>query len=123
VTFKVNGLPNGTSLKLNLNSASHDLSLNNIYQTWYEKGTTLNPTLNQTLVNGYYIYKFSGWHNSTGATIQSPMTVNTPQTYVAFYTPQVTLPPVPGFPTEGTLVGILIGILLLGCLRRRRRKH
>ncbi|HKM49678.1 MAG TPA: M6 family metalloprotease domain-containing protein [Candidatus Bathyarchaeia archaeon] len=123
VTFKVNGLPNGTSLKLNLNSASYDLSINNIYQTWYEKGTTLNPTLNQTLVSGFYIYKFSGWHNSTGATIQSPMTVNAPQTYVAFYTPQVTLPPVPGFPTEGTLVGILIGILLLGCLRRRRRKH
>ena len=123
VTFKVTGLPNGTSLKLNLNSASYDLSMNNNYQTWYEKGTTINPSLNQTLVNGFYVYKFSGWHNSTGATVQSPMTVNAPQVYAAFYTPQVTLPPVPGFPTEGTLVGILIGILLLGCLRRRRHKH
>ena len=121
VTLKVNGVPNATILKLNLNNASYDLSVNNNYQAWYQEGTTINPALNQTLVDGFMIYKFSGWHNSTGGAIQGPLRVNAPETYVASYSTELTLPPIPGFPAEAILLGMLLGILLLACIRRKKR--
>jgi M6 family metalloprotease-like protein/uncharacterized repeat protein (TIGR02543 family) len=120
ITFKAVGVSNATIIKLNVNNATHDLSVNRNYQGWYEKGTTINPTLNETITDGFLIYRFTGWRNSTGAVLQSPLTLNKPETYIATYSTEVTLPPIPGFPTEATLIGILIGIVFLTF---RRRKH
>lgn len=121
VTFTVNGVPNSTILKLNVNNAYYDLSATSSYQTWVEKGTSINPTLNQTIANGIMTYKFTGWRNSTGSIVQSPLSVNAPGTYIASYNTELSLPPIPGFPVEGTLLGVLFGSLLLAIKRKHKR--
>jgi len=121
ITFKAVGVSNTTILKLKLNSTTHDLSVNRSYQAWYEKGTTINPTINQTIVDGFFIYKFTGWRNNTGTMIQAPVTINAPTTITALYSPEMNLPPIPGYPTEATLIGLLFGLLLVACMRRRRK--
>ena len=110
VTFKVSGISNSTIVKLNLKNATYDLSVNGTYQTWYQKGTTINPVLNQTIIDGFMIHKFSGWTNATGGAITGPLTVNAPTTYVASYSTEFTLPPIPGFPIEAVLLGMLLGV-------------
>jgi hypothetical protein len=122
VTFIVNGVSNSTILKLNLNNSYHDLSVNNNYHFWFQKGTTINPSLNQTIIDGFTVHQFAGWKNATGGTIEAPLVVNAPGTYVASYSTSFTLPPIPGFPTEGIILGILIGMLMLAAIRRHRHE-
>jgi hypothetical protein len=110
ITLKVSGISNSTVVKLTLNNATYDLTANSNYQLWYQKGTTITPVLNQTIPNGFMIYKFSGWTNTTGGPIEGPLTVNAPATYVASYSTEISLPPIPGFPAEAILLGILLGI-------------
>jgi hypothetical protein len=120
ITFKVAGIPNATLLKLNLNSGYYDLSVNKNYQAWYARGSSINPALNQTVVSGFRIYKFTGWKNATGIT-QGPLTVNAPETYVASYSNEMSLPPIPGFPIEAIFIGILLGSVAIASSRRRGR--
>jgi M6 family metalloprotease-like protein/uncharacterized repeat protein (TIGR02543 family) len=120
VTFKVSGVPNSTILKLNLNNTYHDLSVNNNYQLWYQEGAAVSPTLNQTIIDGFSVHQFNGWRNATGGAMQGPFVVNAPETYVGDYSNSLVLPPIPGFPTEATLLGILVGSLMLVAARRRR---
>ncbi len=122
ITFKVKGISNSTVLKLNLDNSTYDLSINSNYQTWYQQGATVNPTLNQTVVDGFIVHKFVGWQNATGGTVSEPLTVNAPETYVASYTTELTLPPIPGFPIEGTILGMLFGFVMMVALRSRRRR-
>ena len=120
VIFKVAGLSNSTIVKLNLNNEYYDLSTNGNFQAWYRKGTMISPTLNQTVVDGFSVHQFSGWQNATGGAIEGPTTINSPETFVASYSNSLSLPPIPGFPIESTILGILIGSLMLAALRRRR---
>jgi M6 family metalloprotease-like protein len=120
ITFEVAGLPNATLLKLNLNNGYYDVSANKNYQTWYTKGSTINPTLNQTVANGFMVYKFNGWQNATSVT-QGPLTVNAPETYTASYSNAMSLPPIPGFPIEAIFIGILLGSVVVAISRRRKR--
>ncbi len=123
VTLSVSGLPNATILKLNLDNTSYTLPANSNYQAWIQKGTSINPTLNQTIVNGIEAYKFTGWRNSTGGIIQSPLAVNAPGTYVASYTTQLSIPAIPGFPLEGIVIGLLFGLLVLAIRRKPYRQR
>jgi hypothetical protein len=120
VTLGVSGLPNSTMLKLTVNNVTYPLPSTSTYQTWVETGTAVSPTLNQTIANGIMSYKFTGWRNSTGGTVQNPLTVNAPSTYVASYTPELSIPAIPGFPIEGILLGLVFGSILLMLKRRRR---
>ncbi|MGA2790230.1 MAG: M6 family metalloprotease domain-containing protein [Candidatus Bathyarchaeia archaeon] len=120
VIFKVAGLSNSTIIKLNLNNEYHDLSMNSNFQTWYQRGTTVSPTLNQTIVDGFSVHQFSGWRNATGGAIEPPRAINSPETFVASYSNSLSLPPIPGFPIESTILGVLIGSLMLAAVRRRR---
>jgi hypothetical protein len=120
VTFRVNGVSNSTILKLNLNNTYHDLSVSNNYQLWYQKGTAIAPTLNQTIIDGLTVHQFASWRNATGSMVKRPFVVDSPETFTASYTNSLALPPVPGFPPEAILLGILIGSLMLAVLRRRR---
>ena len=122
ITFKVKGVPNATMLKLNVNSSYYDLSVNSNYQAWYQNGTTLNPILNQTIADGFVVYKFAGWQNSTGGTVEGPLTVDRPQTFVAAYSEELAFPPIPGFPIESILLGMLLSALVIAFTRRRRRR-
>jgi hypothetical protein len=122
VIFKVAGLSNSTIVKLNLNNAYYDLSMNGNFQAWYQKGAMISPTLNQTIVDGFSVHQFSGWRNATGAAIEVPTTVKSPETFVASYSNSLSLPPIPGFPIESTILGILIGSLVLAAVRRRRHQ-
>jgi hypothetical protein len=65
-------------------------------------------------------YEFMGWKNSTGAITQDPLTVNGPSTYVASYTPQLSIPAIPGFPIEAILTGMIMGMTLAVARRRTR---
>jgi hypothetical protein len=118
VTLTVNGLPNATVLKLNLNNVTYGLVSGSRYDTWVQAGTAINPTLNSTITNGLTTYKFTGWRNSTGAIAQGPLAVNAPETYTASYTAQLSLPPIPGFPVEAILAGLFLG-LIMAILRRK----
>jgi M6 family metalloprotease-like protein/uncharacterized repeat protein (TIGR02543 family) len=120
VTFRVSGLSNSTVVKLNLNNQLHDVSMANEFQAWYPKGALISPTLNQTIVDGFSVHQFAGWQNATGAALNGPVTVDSPETFVGSYSNSLSLPPIPGFPIEGTLIGIIIGLLLLTVARRRR---
>ncbi len=122
VTFAVNGLPNSTMLTLNVNNVTHNFPAGSSYEIWVEQGTVFSPTLNQTVSAGITSYKFAGWLNSTGGTNQSPLTVNGPSHYVALYTSELSLPPVPGFPIEGILLGVLLGSAILIFRRRHDRE-
>ena len=121
VTFKVIGIPNATIVTMNLNNVTYNLSVNTAYQGWYEKGATINPIMNQTVPDGFMIHKFSGWTNATGGQITAPLTVKAPSTYVASYSTDVSLPPIPGFPIEAVLTGILLGVGVLLVIRKRRQ--
>jgi len=120
VIFKVAGLSNSTIVKLNLNNAYYDLSMNSNFQAWCQKGTMVSPTLNQTIVDGFSVHQFSGWQNATGSAIQGPTAINSPETFVASYSNTLSLPPIPGFPIESTILGVLIGSLMLVAVRRRK---
>jgi hypothetical protein len=122
VTLSVSGLPNSTILKLNFNNSTYDLAAASSYQAWVQSGTSINPTLNQTIVSGITVYKFAGWRNSTGALVQSPLAANAPGTYVASYTNQLSLPAIPGFPIEGIVVGVILGLLILAIRRKTDRQ-
>lgn len=121
LTFRVNGVPNSTILKLGLDNAYYNLSVNHNYQAWYQRGSTIDPVLNQTVANGIFVYKFAAWRNATGAAVQGPMTVNSPGTYLASYNTELVFPPIPGFPIEGIIMGIVLGTLVLALIRRRRQ--
>jgi hypothetical protein len=123
ITFKVIGVSNATVIKLNTNNVYHDISINRNYQAWYEKDATINPALNETILDGFFIYKFAGWRNSTGTAIQTPLTVKSPATYVATYSTEVALPAIPGFPTEAIIIGILLGLVFLTLTRRKRKDN
>ncbi len=123
VTFKVSGISNSTIVQMNLKNATYNLSVNGAYRTWYQKGTTINPVLNQTVIDGYMIHKFSGWTNATGGAIAGPLTVNAPTTYVASYSTDFAIPPIPGFPIEAVLIGMLLGVGVLVLTRRRRESN
>lgn len=120
VTFKVTGIPNSTILKLNVNNAYYDLSIGQESQAWYTKGSSINPSLNQTFTNGFMIYKFDSWQGSAG-TAQAPITVNSPETYTASYTTQMSIPAIPGFPIEAIFLGILLGLVVMARARKRRQ--
>ena len=118
VTFAASGLPNSTVLKLSLNNATYQLSAGTIYQTWVQSGSTINPTLNGTISTGFMTYKFAGWRNSTGTITQNPLEITSPETYTASYTTALSVPPVPGFPLEAIILGLLVGLVVMVFKRR-----
>jgi prolipoprotein diacylglyceryltransferase len=92
------------------------------YQAWIDKDAAIDPRLNETITIGIISYEFTGWRNSTGATVQDPLTVNAPNTYVASYTTQLSLPAIPGFPMEAIMAGVFLG-LTVAIMKRKTRKH
>jgi hypothetical protein len=122
VIFAVSGLPNSTVVKLDVNNVTYNLPVGSSEQLWVQKGTVFSPTLNQTISSGITSYKFSGWLNSTGSTVQNPLTVNSPSQYVASYNSQLSIPAVPGFPIEAILIGLMFGLAMLALLRKRNPK-
>jgi M6 family metalloprotease-like protein len=86
VTFKITGLSNSTTLELKVNNTSYSISGNNNVQAWYSAGSTINPTINQTVTQQIlFAYNFAGWHDSTGNSVQMPIVVNSPANYTAQY--------------------------------------
>ncbi len=86
-TFKVTGLPNSTILELKVDNTTYQISGNSSVQVWYAAGSTINPSINQTVTLAYiFVYDFGGWHDSvTGRPVQMPVTVNSPEDYTAQY--------------------------------------
>jgi M6 family metalloprotease-like protein len=118
ITFKVSGIPNSTIITLKVDNATHQISVNQPYSTWYDRGKTLNPTANQTATT---FFQFQSWRNSTSSTVAIPITVTGPETYTAAYAPALALG-VPGFPIESIIVGMALGILMLMIAKRSRRR-
>jgi hypothetical protein len=119
--FRVQGIPNSTITKLIINGGVHDLSVPTAYTGWFNEGDQISPSTNQTVRDQFVVYPFQGWRNSTGGVETPPFTVNGPADYSAVYQSTFVLPPIPGFPLESILAGILLGILGLAFLRRRRK--
>jgi hypothetical protein len=120
ITFQVSGLDNTTVVSLTLDNAQHELSNTRNYGAWYRQGTVISPTVNSTVSSGIMVYKMARWENSTGGTANFPSEVNGPQTYTVSYSSELNLPPIPGFPIEAIIAGLLLG-LTVGIMRRRMR--
>jgi M6 family metalloprotease-like protein len=82
ITFKVSGLPNSTSVTLNVNNQNHPITPTQPYSAWYNQGQTLDPTTNQTIMT---FFQFTNWRNSTGSNVPMPTTVTAPAEYTATY--------------------------------------
>jgi M6 family metalloprotease-like protein len=121
--FLVQGIPNSTSTKLIINNGVYDLSVPTAYKGWFNQGDQINPITNQTVHDQFLAYPFQGWRNSTGGPITPPFAVNGPADYTAVYQSTFLLPPIPGFPIESILAGIILGLLGLAFLRRRRKSE
>jgi hypothetical protein len=116
----VTGLPNSTFIKLNIDNFTHDLSMSKQYSEWFNQGTQINPTANQTLVDGFLQFQLNGFYNSTGGKVEPPITVSQPMDYTIAYQQAFPLLAVPGFPIESILTGLIVGFLSMAILRRRR---
>ncbi|MGA8903955.1 MAG: hypothetical protein WB661_02980 [Candidatus Bathyarchaeia archaeon] len=62
----------------------------------------------------------SGVSSATTAAISTPTTATSTSNSISVSTP-MTLPPIPGFPWESIIAGIIIGMAALAILRRRRK--
>jgi hypothetical protein len=120
LSFRVTGLTNSTFIKLNINNATHDLSIASPYTEWFSQGAQIDPTANQTLVNGFLQFQLNGFYNSTGGKVEPPITVSQPMDYTIAYQQAFPLLAVPGFPIESILTGLIIGFLSMALFRRRR---
>jgi M6 family metalloprotease-like protein len=120
LTFKVTGIPNSTSVKLAIDNSYHDISVNNGYQDWFNEGKQIEPNTNQTLIQGFTQFQFQGWRNSTDTRVSPPFTVTGPMDYTAVYQQGFPLLAIPGFPFESILLGLVMGAISLGLLRRRK---
>ncbi len=126
LSFRVDGVPNGTIAGLNLKNVTHDLSQSTPYSDWFNAGEQVSPAINDTLTQGFLTFQFAGWHNSTGTKIDPPITVTGPMDYTASYQASffnMPMLPIPGFPDEAILLGFAIGLISLAFLRRRRSKQ
>jgi len=123
VTLRVGGVSNATMAKLLINDTYHDISMSNSYQAWVNRGVEINPSINETLGDGFMQVKFNGWNNATGGLVTPPFTVNGPVDYTASYQQAFPSLAIPGFPIESVLAGILIGFMALALLRRRKRSN
>jgi prolipoprotein diacylglyceryltransferase len=65
------------------------------------------------------VYQMTRWENSTGGTVNFPLKVNRPQTYIVSYSSALNLPPIPGFPVEAIITGLSLGFIVM-IMRRRR---
>lgn len=122
LTFRVEGIPNGTHIELNLGNTSYDLSSD--YRGWFNAGTQINPAINGTINAGVIQYQMVGWRNPTGGAVQPPFNIHSPETYIASYQPA--LPslslPIPGFPDESIILGLATGLALLLIVHRRKQQ-
>jgi hypothetical protein len=119
VIFKVSGLPNSTSVTININNASYPLKVNQPYSAWYTQGQALDPTANETVMT---YFQFVSWRNSTGFNVANPITVNAPAEYTASYQPTLPLG-LPGYPIESILLGIIAGLLAISVTRKHRHHN
>jgi len=122
LAFRVSGIPNSTQAKLNIDNAAHDLSVQEDYRSWFNKDEQINPTTNQTILDGFAQFQFMGWHNSTGARVTPPFTVDGPMDYTVAYQQVFPLLAIPGFPVESILIGLIVGMLTTAMLKRRKAK-
>ena len=122
LTFKVSGVPNSTFVKLSVGNVFRDVSSGDEYRVWFDQGQRIDPITNQTIVNGFMYYNFIGWKDPTGATVKTPLIVEGPQDYTAVYSAAASLPPIPGFPWESILAGLMVGLLTLCLVRKRCRR-
>ncbi|MGA3108964.1 MAG: M6 family metalloprotease domain-containing protein [Candidatus Bathyarchaeia archaeon] len=114
ITFKVAGLPNSTYVTVNVNNQNYQIASNQPSSAWYNRGQTLDPTTNQTVMA---FFQFANWRNSTGSNVMMPTAVTAPSEYTANYTPQLA---VPGFPIESVLIGLAAGLLAIKVTRENR---
>ena len=88
ITFEVTGVPNSTSVTLNLNNENYQIAPNQPYSAWYNQGQILDPTITTTVLT---FLQFANWRDSAGSKVLMPITVTAPAEYTAIY--------VLGFPT------------------------
>ncbi len=88
ITFEVTGVPNSTSVTLNLNNENYQIAPNQPYSAWYNQGQILDPTITTTVLT---FLQFANWRDSAGSKVLMPITVTAPSEYTAVY--------VLGFPT------------------------
>jgi hypothetical protein len=123
LSFSVIGIDNSTIIKLNIDNSTHDLSKSAQYSQWFTRGTRINPTVNETLVNGFLQFQLNGILNSTGGRVDPPITVNQPMDYSIAYQQSFPMLAVPGFPIESILIGLAIGYLSIFIFRRRTKRR
>jgi M6 family metalloprotease-like protein len=84
---KINGVPDSSVVALNIENQTYHVRNNNgYYSGWYNRNDQITPTVNNTVTYFIFVYSFSGWQDTNGATVQTPITVSAPGNYTAQYT-------------------------------------
>src|SRR5208282_2810643 len=84
--IKINGVPDSTIVALNVENHTYDVNNNGYYSGWYNRDDQITPTTNSTVTYLIFVYSFSGWQDTSGTIIQTPITVSAPGNYTAQYT-------------------------------------
>jgi len=84
VYFNAAGLPNGTTIELNVNGASRNVTVPDSYSTWFDSGATVSFAVRILKIEaGSLTYSLESWHDSEWSTIASPLIVDKPDTLTA----------------------------------------
>ncbi len=85
VSFTASGLPNGVLINFTINSVVANGTTPFSYSDWYDTQTTLNLNVTKRISNGFGVYVFNHWANSTGAKVSDVVTVSGPSTLTAVF--------------------------------------
>jgi hypothetical protein len=85
VSFTASGLPDGTPMNFTINSDIVSGTTPFTYSDWYDSQVTLKLNVTSKIANGFRVYVFNHWANSTAAKVSDTITIDGPDTLTAIY--------------------------------------
>jgi len=85
VSFTASGLPDGTPMNFTINSDIVSGTAPFTYSDWYDSQVTLKLNVTRKIANGFRVYVFNHWTNSTNAKVSDAINVDGPDTLTAVY--------------------------------------
>jgi len=84
VYFNTAGLPNGTTIELNVNGSSRNITMPGNYSAWFDSGATVSFAVQILKIQaGSLTYSLESWHDSDWSNIASPLIIDGPYTLTA----------------------------------------
>ena len=85
VDFRTQGIRNGTSLTIIVDSQTYRVKAPQTINVWRDSGSSVSFSMNATVTEGFRRYQLLDWRDSAGASVKSPQKVLKPETFTARY--------------------------------------